>query len=75
MIMLWFVVMGCYYLCVAGLRLALKLPAAVAFVVCLPAMPFIVAWRNRQQHPVQTKILYWLWGILYAILIPLCFIG
>ncbi|WP_418450188.1 hypothetical protein [Alistipes sp.] len=74
-IMIWFVVMGCYYLCVALLRLAIKLPAAAVFVVCLPAMPFIVAYRNRQQHPIQTKILCWLWGVLYAVLIPLCFIG
>lgn len=74
-ITIWFVVMGCYYLCVAGMRLAFKLPAAVAFVVCLPAMPFIVAWRNRQQHPVQTKIICILWGLVYAAVLVACFIG
>ncbi len=71
----WFILVGCYLLFMAGLRLAWKLPAAIAFVVCLPALPFVVAWRNRRQHPVQSKILYCLWGILYAILIPLCFFG
>lgn len=67
-ISIWFTLMGCYYLCVAVLRLAVKLPAAVLFVVCLPAMPFIVAYRNRQQHPIQAKAIYWMWGILYVLL-------
>lgn len=64
----WFVVMGCCCVCAAVLRLAVKLPAAVLFAVCLPAMPFIVAWRNRQQHPIQAKIICWLGGILYLLI-------
>lgn len=60
--------MGIYYLLVAGMRLALKLPAAVIFVVCLPAMPFIVAYRNRQQNPIQAKAIYWIGGILYVLI-------
>lgn len=74
-ITIWVVALGCYYLCAAGMRLALKLPAAVAFAVCLPAMPFIVAWRNRQQHPAQTKVLCFLWGLVYAAALVACFIG
>lgn len=65
---IWFVLMGIYYLCAILLHLAVKLPAIIAFVVCLPAMPFIVARRNRKEHPVQAKALCWMTGILYALL-------
>lgn len=66
-IMLWFAVMGIYYLCVVVLRLALKLPAAVVFVLTLPAMPFIAAYRNRTEHPVRAKAICWMWGMLYVL--------
>lgn len=72
---IWLALMGIYYACVVGLRLAVKLPAAVAFAVCLPAMPFIVAYRNRSDSPIQAKAICWLWGLLYAIVLVLCFIG
>ena len=68
LITIWLVVMGIYYLCVAMLQLAIKLPAIVIFVLTLPAMPFIVAYRNRVEHPIQAKVLYWMWGITYVIL-------
>lgn len=68
MITIWLALMGCYYLCVVLLRLALKLPAAVVFVVCLPAMPFVVAFRNREEHPIQAKAIYWMGGILYVLI-------
>lgn len=68
LITIWFAVMGIYYLCVATLRLAVKLPAAVVFVLTLPAMPFIVAYRSRAEHPIQAKTIYWLGGIFYALM-------
>ena len=55
LITIWLVVMGIYYLCVAMLQLAIKLPAIVIFVLTLPAMPFIVAYRNRVEHPIQAN--------------------
>ncbi|MCC8170955.1 MAG: hypothetical protein LIP00_04035 [Parabacteroides sp.] len=75
LITLWLVVAGGYYLCIAGLRLAWKLPAIAVFIVCLPAMPFVVAYRNRKEHPVQAKIIYWGWGAAYLILLLSCFTG
>lgn len=75
LITIWLALMGIYYLCVATLRLAVKLPAVVTFVVCLPAMPFIVAYRNRAGHPIQAKAICWGWGALYAAWLILCFIG
>ena len=68
LITIWLAVMGIYYLCVAMLQLAIKLPAAVIFVLTLPAMPFIVAYRNRAEHPIQAKVLCWMYGITYVIL-------
>ena len=68
LITIWFAVMGIYYLCVATLRLAVKLPAVVLFIILLPAMPFIVAYRNRVEHPILAKGIYWMGSILYAIL-------
>ena len=38
-------------------------------------MPYLVAYRNRKEHPLQSRIIYWLWSILYVLLLPLCFIG
>lgn len=68
LITIWLVVMGIYYLCVAMLQLAIKLPAAVIFVLTLPAMPFIVAYRNRAEHPIQAKALCWKYGVLIALI-------
>lgn len=67
--------MGIYYLCVGLLRLAVKLPAAVAFVVTLPAMPFIVAWRTRSDSPMQAIAICWLWAVVYAVVLAFCFIA
>ena len=67
-IAIWFVVTGIYYLCAVMMRLAIKLPAIALFIILLPAMPFIVAYRNRVEHPIQAKVLYWMWGVTYVIL-------
>ena len=75
LITIWLAVMGIYYLCVATLRLAVKLPAAVVTLVTLPAMPFIVAYRNRAEHPNQAKAICWLWSALYTAMLIACFIG
>lgn len=75
LITIWLALMGIYYLCVATLRLAVKLPAAVVTIVTLPAMPFIVAYRDRAEHPNRAKAICWLWGVLYAVVLVACFIG
>lgn len=71
---IWLLVVGVYYLCTALFHLALKIPAIVIFVVCLPAMPFIVAYRNRQEHPLQARFICWGWAIVYALLILICYL-
>lgn len=75
LITIWLALMGIYYLCVAALRLAVKLPAAVVTLVTLPAMPFLVAYRNRAEHPNRAKAICWLWSVLYAMVLITCFIG
>lgn len=41
-------------------------------IITLPVMPFIVAYRNREEHPIQAKILYIGWGVIYALVILVC---
>lgn len=74
LIIAWLVIMGLYYLFAVGLRLAIKLPALALKIIILPAMPFIVAYRSREKHPVQAKVVCWMWGILYALAITICLI-
>lgn len=64
---IWFAVIGIYCLCVATLRLALKLPAIAIFIILLPVWPFIVAYRNRAEHPIQSKAICWMWSILFVL--------
>ena len=66
-----------YYLCVTVFRLAVTIPVRLAFLVCLPVMPFVVAYRNRKEHPVLAKTIVWLWGIFYSlwILLIVCLDG
>ena len=68
LITIWLVLMGLYYFCIISLRIALKLPVIVAFIVCLPAMPVIVAYRNRIEHPILAKGIYCMYGTLCALL-------
>lgn len=75
LVTIWFMLTGVYYLCVAITRMAFKLPMIVAFILALPAMPFIVAYRNREEHPIQAKTIYWGWGLIYTVLIVSCIIG
>ena len=37
-------------------------------MLTLPAMPFIVAYRNRVEHPIQAKVLCWMYGVLIALI-------
>ena len=67
LITIWLAVMGIYYLCVATLRLALKLPAIAIFIILLPVWPLTVAYRNRVEHPIQSKAICWMWSILFVL--------
>lgn len=69
---------GLYYIAVAGVRLAFKLPYFLFLIFCLPAMPFFVAYRNRKEHPTQAKLIYVGWGLIYglcSVLIVLDYVG
>lgn len=74
-ITIWLSLTGIYYLCAAVLRIAVRLPMTAVFILALPAMPFIVAYRNRKEHPIQAKTICWGWNLIYIVLIASCFIG
>ena len=59
-------------ICAAGLRVLQALPVVVLFILCLPAWPFIVAYRNRKEHPAQAKIIYIGYPFLYALIALVC---
>lgn len=70
----WMISTAIYYLCAIVMHIAIKLPVFIAKIIILPAMPFIAAYRNREKHPVQAKVVCWMWGILYALAITICLI-
>lgn len=35
-------------------------------------MSFIVAYRNRKEHPIQAQIIYWGYPVFYALIIFVC---
>lgn len=69
---IWLVVLGIYYLLKIAFHVAVGLPMILIKIITLPVMPFIVAYRNREEHPIQAKILYIGWGVIYALVIIIC---
>ncbi len=69
---IWLVVLGIYYLLKIAFHVAVGLPMILIKIITLPVMPFIVAYRNREEHPIQAKILYIGWGVIYALIIIIC---
>ncbi|MEG2758834.1 MAG: hypothetical protein RR908_03045 [Rikenellaceae bacterium] len=69
LITIWLVVMLIYYISMSLFRSLILLPKAIYYIVCLPAMPFIVAYRNKEEQPKAAKAIYWLWGSLLSIII------
>lgn len=69
---IWLVVLGIYYLLKIAFHVAVGLPMILIKIITLPVMPFIVAYRNREEHPIQAKILYIGWGVIYVLIIIIC---
>ena len=68
----WASVIGFVYIFVILGRITLKLPMLAIILLALPIMPFVSAYRNRVEHPIQAKIICYLWGVIYAILFIVC---
>lgn len=68
-ITIWLVLGAIYYISLLLFRGMLLLPKAVFYIVCLPVMPFIVAYRNRKEQPKAAKAIYVLWGSLCSIMV------
>ena len=57
---------------VVVIPMLLKFTLSAAFyILFLPAMPFIVAYRNWKIKPIQSRIIVVLWSTLYFVLILL----
>ena len=40
----------------------------LAVLICLPAIPFVVAYKNRERHPGQARFIFAGWSLLYLLL-------
>jgi hypothetical protein len=34
-----------------------------------PVIPFFIAWKIRKEKPLQSKLLFWLYGTFYVLII------
>lgn len=43
-------------------------PIAITIIVCLPVMPFVVAYKHRKKHPWQARSIVIGWSLIYLLL-------
>jgi len=48
-------------------KLIFTLFELVILVVFFPIIPYFVAYRNRKEHPIQSKTIVWLWSIIWIL--------
>ena len=66
---IWLVVLGIYYLLKIASHVAVGLPMILVKIITLPVMPYIVAYRNREEHPFLSKGIIWMYSIALALCI------
>lgn len=65
---IWFVVAVVFYVLKATRAVLPCIPKALGVLLCLPAMPFAVAYKNRETHPWQARCIVIGWSLLYLLL-------
>jgi len=65
---IWFWGMAAYFAVRLLMGTVVVLPRLLLYTLALPIMPFYVAHSNRKEHPMEAKLIYWLWGALYLLL-------
>lgn len=65
---IWFVVAVVFYVLKAARAVLPCIPKALGVLLCLPAMPFAVAYKNRETHPWQARCIVIGWSLLYLLL-------
>lgn len=67
-ISIWFVVAVIFFMVKIARVAVFHIPAVLAVLICLPAMPFAVAYKNRETHPWQARCIVIGWSLLYLLL-------
>lgn len=65
---IWFVAAVVFYVLKAARAVLPCIPKALGVLLCLPAMPFAVAYKNRETHPWQARCIVIGWSLLYLLL-------
>lgn len=65
---IWFAVAVVFYVLKAARAVLPYIPKALGVLLCLPAMPFAVAYKNRETHPWQARCIVIGWSLLYLLL-------
>ena len=65
---IWFVVAVVFYVLKAARAVLPCIPKALGVLLCLPAMPFAVAYKNRETPPWQARCIVIGWSLLYLLL-------
>ena len=60
---IWFVVAVVFYVLKAARAVLPCIPKALGVLLCLPAMPFAVAYKNRETHPWQARCIVIGWSL------------
>lgn len=45
-----------------------NMPQFITFIFAVPFAPFVVAWKNRNLHPVMSLMILILWSTIAAII-------
>ena len=69
LIAIWVIIAAVFYVLKAARVVVPYIPKVLAVLICLPAMPFAVAYKNRERHPWQARFIFIGWSLLYALLV------
>lgn len=68
LITIWVFIASAYYVSRAVWNVVPYVPKILAVLICLPAIPFVVAYKNRERHPGQARFIFAGWSLLYLLL-------
>jgi len=63
----WLLCLGVFYVIAALVGIIKHLPDILFYTLLLPVLPFYVAYKNKKERPTASKILYIVWGAVYAV--------
>ena len=68
LITVWVIISAAYYVSRVVWGVVPYVLKILAVLVCLPAIPFVVAYKNRERHPGQARFIFAGWSLLYLLL-------